>query len=92
MPDYSKLGVTQQSYAAWERRPVALKPEQITQLCGILEVPAEALVGKANGHARKGGPVGKARLMFEQVSKLPHHQQKKILEVVQALVSQHAAS
>lgn len=82
-----KLGIKQQSYAAWERRAVALKPEQLAQLAGILEVPLDSLVGRQNGSARKSGPVGKVRLVFEEVSRLPLYQQRKIVEVVQALVS-----
>jgi transcriptional regulator with XRE-family HTH domain len=82
-----KLGIKQQSYAAWERRAVALKPEQLTRLAEILEVPLDSLVGRQNGSTRKGGPVGKIRLVFEEVSRLPLYQQRKIVEVVQALVS-----
>jgi transcriptional regulator with XRE-family HTH domain len=82
-----RLGIKQQSYAAWERRVVALKPEQLAQLAGILEVPVDSLIGRQNSPARKCGPVGKVRLVFEEVSRLPLHQQRKIIEVVQALVS-----
>jgi hypothetical protein len=56
-------------------------------LAGILEVPLDSLVGRQNGSARKSGPVGKVRLVFEEVSRLPLYQQRKIVEVVQALVS-----
>jgi len=82
-----RLGIKQQSYAAWERRAVALKPEQLAQLAEILEVPLDALVGRKNGHTRKGGPVGRVRLVFDQVSQLHPHQQRKIVEVVQALIA-----
>ena len=40
--------------------------------------------------ARKTGPTGKVHKTFEEVSKLPRRQQKKIVEVVSALVSQYA--
>jgi hypothetical protein len=42
--------------------------------------------------ARKSGPTGKLRKVFEEVSKLPRCQQEKIVEVVTALVSQYAQS
>ena len=80
------LGITQQSYALWERRPVALKPEQITQLVGILGCNVEDILGIPKRLLQRGGPVGKVRQMFEQVSKLPRARQRKILEVVEALV------
>ena len=82
-----RLGIKQQSYAAWERRIVALKPDQLTQLASILEVPVDALVGKSTARARKGGPVGKVRRVFEEVSRLPHHRQRKIIDVVETLIA-----
>jgi len=83
-----RLGIKQQSYAAWERRAVALKPDQLAQLADLLGVPVDALVGKSSVRVRKGGPVGKVRQVFEQVSRLPLYRQRKIVEVVQALVAQ----
>ena len=79
-----KLGITQTAYADWERRPVALRPEQIEKLTKILQVPVEQLF---NGRARpKSGPDGRARRAFEQVSQLPRSQQLHILKVVEAFV------
>lgn len=84
-----KLGMTQQSYARWERRSVALKPEQITQLANILETSVDSLVGHQNGHKHRGCPVGKTRLLFEEVSKLPRYQQNKIGEFVEGFLVLH---
>jgi hypothetical protein len=36
----------QKAYAAWERRPVALRPEQIEQLTDILGISPNYLFGK----------------------------------------------
>ena len=84
-----KLGITQTSYADWERYPVALRPEQIAKLTQILEVPMEQLYGvKLN--RRGAGPIGKARRVFEEVSKLPRQQQQHIIRVVEAFVNQHS--
>jgi transcriptional regulator with XRE-family HTH domain len=84
-----KLGINQASYGAWERDPVALRPDQVEQLAKILNVSIEQLYGIAPPKSR-GGPAGKARRVFEAVSQLPRTQQQKILEVVEALVAQQA--
>jgi transcriptional regulator with XRE-family HTH domain len=84
------LGITQTAYAVWERHPVALRPDQIQQLTELLHVSVETLYGNGREKRTGGGPVGKARQVFEAVSRLPRRQQQKIVEVVQALVAQQA--
>ena len=81
------LGVTQSTYAGWERRTTALKPEYISKLAAMLNVSVDYLLGHENGGQRKGGPVGKARRVFEEVSKLPRHQQQRILRIVEDLIA-----
>jgi transcriptional regulator with XRE-family HTH domain len=82
-----KMGVSQKAYAVWERHPVALRPDQIERLAKILGIPIEELFGVSTPKTR-GGPVGKARRVFEAVSKLPRHHQQRIIGVVEALVAQ----
>jgi transcriptional regulator with XRE-family HTH domain len=86
-----KIGITQASYGAWERDPVALRPDQIEKLTEILHVSVEDLFGK-NGGKHRNGPTGKVRQVFEKVSRLPRHQQSKIVEVVEAFVEKKAAA
>ena len=86
----SQLGISQPSYALWERNDVALRAEQILKLTEILGVSTDTLLSPASNHRRSGGPAGKARRLFEAVSRLPRHHQHKILEVVEALVAQQA--
>jgi transcriptional regulator with XRE-family HTH domain len=81
-----KLGITQQSYAGWERRETALKPEHLVQLAVTLNVTVDYLLGKESTRKRGGGPVGKARRMFEEVSKLPRDRQQHVLRVVADLL------
>lgn len=81
-----KLGITQQTYAGWERRTTALRPEHLVQLAGVLNVPLDYLMGRENSTKRGGGPVGKARRMFEEVSKLPRDRQQHVLRVVADLL------
>jgi len=85
-----KLGITQRALCWWEREPVALKPEQLAALASALAVSADVLLGRDGEKRRGNGPIGKARRAFEQVAKLPRHHQQKIVEVVEALVAQHA--
>lgn len=85
-----QLNITQSAYAAWERSPVALRPEQLRQLVEILKMSADELMG-LNKNKQSGGPTGKARKLFEQVSKLPRSQQQHVLTVVEAFVEKKAA-
>jgi transcriptional regulator with XRE-family HTH domain len=85
-----KLGLTQPAYADWERHTTALKPEQLAALADILDTSVDYLLGRKTGPQRKGGPVGRARRLFEDISKLPRNQQEKIAAVVEAFVAQYS--
>ncbi len=84
-----KLGVTQPVVAYWEREPVALRPEQILRLAEVLNTSIDVLVGNPAAVSRREGPTGKARLFFEEVSKLPRRQQEKIFALLQPFVDQY---
>ena len=85
-----QLGITQSAYAAWEREHISLKPAQIKKLCAILNVRVEELF-EDRPAKRSGGPTGKARRLFEQVSELPRRQQQRILGTVEdMLIAQEA--
>lgn len=86
------LGVSQQTYAGWERKTTALRPEHIARLADALNVSPDYLLGRNTAPPRRSGPTGKARRAFEQVSRLPRRRQEKILEVVDALIAQKARS
>ena len=76
------LGVTQPSYADWERSAVSLKPEYLPKLAQTLGVSVEALLG-VKEQPRTGGPAGKLRQVFERASKLPREQQKHVMRVIE---------
>jgi transcriptional regulator with XRE-family HTH domain len=82
-----KMGVTQTAYAVWERHPVALRPEQIEKLAAVLSVTVEHLFGREETNQRGKGPVGKARRLFESVSKLPRSRQQRILATVEDMLT-----
>lgn len=86
-----KMGVAQNAYAAWERRPVALKPQQIEKLAELLHVSPEYFFGKVAKRER-GGPAGRLRKVFEEASKLPRHQQGKVAEFVEGFLTLHRSN
>jgi len=83
------LGLSQSGYAAWERENVALRPDQVSRLCSILRVKVEELF-EDGPSVRRTGPAGKARLMFEAVSRLPRRQQEKIFDLLEPFITAHA--
>ncbi len=76
--------ISQHAYALWERRNVALRSDQLIKLANVLNVTADELLGAKK--PRTGGPTGKVRQVFENVSKLPRKQQLKVVEFVEAFV------
>jgi len=84
----ARLDITQPAYALWERRNVSVRIVDLYRLADILGVGVEDLFYDEKKTSRRGGPIGKARQTFEAVSTMPRTQQKKILDVVDALVAQ----
>jgi transcriptional regulator with XRE-family HTH domain len=82
------LGISQPSYAAWERRNVGLTQDQLEKLADIFKIEVVDFFTLEEQRGRKGGPVGRAKTTFEIVSKLSRPQQQKILDVVDALLAQ----
>jgi hypothetical protein len=52
----------------------------------------DALLGVTPPKPKRQAAKGRLQLVFETASKLPRRQQQKIVEVVEALVAQHANS
>ena len=84
-----KLGMSQRAYAHWERRPVALRPDQLQSLATALNLPIEALLANGESKRRGSGPAGKMRQLFTAASKLPRSQQEKILAILQPFIREH---
>ena len=82
-----KIGVTQQAYAGWERSTTALRPEDIAKIADALDVSADELLGRKPQTKRGTGPTGKTRRVFDSVSPLPRHQQKKVVETIETLLA-----
>jgi transcriptional regulator with XRE-family HTH domain len=86
-----RVGVDQRVITYWERRPVALRPEQLKGLADALGVTTDYLLDRATKLVAPKGPTGKVRQVFERVNQLPRQQQNKVVEFVEAFVNQHAA-
>lgn len=82
-----RLGVTQRVVTYWEREAVGLRADQLSNLAEALEVSSDYFLGRENKR-RGNGPAGRARQTFEKVSRQTRTQQKKILDVVDALLAQ----
>ena len=87
-----KAGTNQQTIAYWERRAIALRPDQLAAIAEALNTSADQLLGKSAPKVRDSGPAGKMRQVFDEVSKLPRRQQVQIVKVVNALVAQAKAA
>jgi transcriptional regulator with XRE-family HTH domain len=84
-----KLSTTQRVVTYWEREAVSLKPEQLAALAVALDVSADVLLGLSSAKQRGTGPVGKARRLFDAISRLPRHQQEKIITILEPFVREH---
>jgi len=79
--------MSQNAYSCWERKAAALRPDQIEKLAEILGVSVDALFNGNGGTDRKGGPTGKARRVFEEVSRLPLKRQQRLVSVVEDMLA-----
>jgi len=81
-----KLGITQPSYADWERSAVSLKPEYLPKLAEMLGVSIESLLGVEERPRSTSGPGGKLRRIFEEASRLPRYQQQRVIAIVEDML------
>ena len=85
-----QLDIAQSSYATWERQTPAIRPDQLDRLADILGVAvADFFSTKPPTASQRGGPLGRARRVFEEISALPRKKQKRILDVVEDLLVAH---
>jgi transcriptional regulator with XRE-family HTH domain len=87
-----KIGVSQRVIANWERKPVALRAEQLIALADALSVSADYLLGRPDAKpSSPKGPVGKLRQAFEKAQKLSRSQQNVIVEVLEAYIDRFSS-
>ena len=79
------LGISQPSYAKWERREVAITASQLRTLADTLRCEVTDFFTD-DEPKRKPGPTGRAKRTFEEVSQLPRHHQRHILDVLETMM------
>jgi len=82
------LGISQPSYAKWERREVAVTASQLQLLAETFGCEAADFFTD-DEPSRKPGPLGRAKKVFEEVSRLPRHRQREILDITERLAAIH---
>lgn len=85
-----QLGVPQSNITFWEHADKPPRSELLPKLADLLGVSVEQLLRPTLPQLviRKGGPIGKARILFDRLAKLPRHQQNKILDVLLVFINQ----
>ena len=72
----------------WESSDVLPRSNVLIPMAKALGVTVEELLGEHKPR-RVVTPGGKARQLFEAVSRLPRRQQEKIFDILQPFISQH---
>jgi transcriptional regulator with XRE-family HTH domain len=84
-----QIGEDHSNVRYWETTGKIPRSDVLIPMAKALGVTVEELLGEPKAK-RFSAPGGKVRQVFESVTKLPRRQQQKIVEVVEALVSQHS--
>ncbi len=83
----SRIGVSQQAYAGWERRTLAMKPEHIARAAEVLSLALEDLLGVNRSKNKPELPPGRDGELFAELGKLPPRERERILDVLEDLLS-----
>lgn len=83
------IGESQQNIAFWEQSDKPPRSDILIPMAKTLGVSVEELLTDKKTTRKSGGPVGKVKKIFNEVSKLPRRQQDKVVEFVTALVNQY---
>jgi hypothetical protein len=83
----SWLGVHRSNIGFWENNGIIPRSDLLAPMAEALGVSVNDLLGKASKPKRAAAPMGRARLVFDQVSKLPRRQQQHIIRVVEDLIA-----
>jgi transcriptional regulator with XRE-family HTH domain len=80
------LGISQPSYALWERNDVALRAEQMASLARILGVRIEELLAEPKRAQRKPGPQSACDKRLEKFKRLPRKEQEFVLKFIDTVL------
>ena len=84
-----QIGESSTNVSYWERSGQIPRSDVLAPMAKALGVTVEELLGEPRPK-RVLSPGGRARQLFDALSKLPRRQQEKILEVVEAMVEKHS--
>ena len=84
-----QLGILQRTLCFYELDADCIPSTLVVPLAQTLGVSIEQILG-TNGSHNKRGPKSQLERQLETVAQLPRHQQKKIMDVVNALVAQNS--
>jgi transcriptional regulator with XRE-family HTH domain len=85
-----KLGITQQSIAALERKANVVRSDTLIKLAQVLGVSVNEVLGVDQPKPKPFVARGRLQQVFEAASRLPRRQQHHILKVLEAFVGQHS--
>jgi transcriptional regulator with XRE-family HTH domain len=86
-----RIGVTQRVVAYWERESIGLKAEQLVSLADALGIAVDSLLGRNSKSERRGGPIGRAKRVFDQVTSLPRVKQQRVLDILETVLAGEGA-
>jgi transcriptional regulator with XRE-family HTH domain len=87
-----RLQTNQQTIAYWERHATWFRSDLLVQLTGILGVSADELLGTKPPRQAAAKPAGKARQLFEKLSRMPRRQQEKVIAILEPFIGQYSAT
>lgn len=88
-----RIGVPLANIGFWERTSTPPSSKVLPKLAEVLSTTVEEiLIGKPKTVARKGGPTGKMRQLFDAASRLPRSQQQKVADILSPFIKEHSAS
>jgi transcriptional regulator with XRE-family HTH domain len=88
----ARLGIHHSNIGYWERSGQPPRSDLLASMADALGVSIDQVLGRTTRRTHAVAPNGRSRLAFQAVSRLPKRQQQKIVEVVEALVAQHAVN
>lgn len=85
------LGVPQANIAFWEWSDKPPRSDVLRKMAKAFDVGVDELLVDAERDplAKRSGPVGEVQKVFEEVRKLPRKQQRKVIEMVSALIDRY---
>ena len=86
-----EIGVPQANIAFWEWSDKPPRSDVLRKMARVFHVRVDQLLVDSDREplATRSGPVGEVQKVFEEVRKLPRKQQRKVIEMVSALVDRY---